>query len=575
MAAAATSAAPILASLKRAALFAGLPAESLERVAASADVIRAEAGSVLFRQGEISDSAYIVRAGALSVLRSDGGPPERVADIYGDETVGEMGLLTGDARTATVVCQRDSELVRIPRAAFNALLAREPKIAREVAILLARRLALARGTARAPGRPKVFALIAHPEAAARAEEFARQVLGALKQQGTAALAAARVTLGEFQALETAHDFVLLADTGGDAGWSQFCRRQADTILLAADAAAEPAAFPALDIAPDAAAKREILLFGDTPRGNAARWLELNDAALLQHLNGDAALARFGRLAARRAVSVVLGGGGARGFAHIGVIRALREAGIAIDIFGGTSMGAVIAAGFAMGWPREMIEARMRRAFVEQKLLKDPAIPVVSLFKGRGVHAAIDGGFGGFDIEDMPHPFYCVSTDLTRGRAALHRRGNLALWLKATTAIPGVLPPVIAGGAVHVDGGVVDSVPISGARELGRGPVIAIDVAGENTGLKPPEGPVPLWQALTGARLPGQPGIADVLWRVGTIGTHDRANRAEWERVIALRPPVSVIGLLEWRGFDRAVAAGYEYARKHIGENADVFGPLKG
>ncbi len=577
--------AQILQSLKRSPFFARLPMASLEQLATRAEIINAEAGTVLFRQGDAPDSVYVLRVGALAVLRDDAADQlRRVASIFAGETVGEMGLLTGDARTATIICQRDCELIRLSREVFDDLLATAPQVASDIARVLARRLARMDaaahkgGSAREPGRPKVFALITHQASLARASEFAAAVAGALGGQGRAALRSGsdpRLDRQEFHDLETAHDFIVLSGAGGDADWQMFCCRQADTILLAADAAAEPSVIP-LPSPPSKAAQnsREVILFGKAAPGAAARWLDLNKAVMLHRADSEPALARFARLAARRAVSIVLGGGGARGFAHIGVIHALHEAGIAIDIFGGSSMGAVIAASYAMGWSQDVIEARMRRAFVEEKLLKDPAFPVVSLFHGRRVHGLIDAGFGGFDIEDLPFQYFCVSTDLTEGRAAFHWRGNLANWLKASTAIPGVLPPFISGDTVHVDGGVVDSVPIAGAKALGRGPIIAIDVAGENTGLQPSREPVPLWQTLLGARQPGQPTIAEIMWRVGTIGNHDHGNRAEWQDTIAIRPPVGIIGLLEWRGFDRAVAAGYDFARLHIEANPDVFEGLK-
>ncbi len=174
-----------------------------------------------------------------------------------------------------------------------------------------------------------------------------------------------------------------------------------------------------------------------------------------HLRGPADYDRVVRLLTGRAVGLVLSGGGARGFAHLGVVRALREHGVPIDLVGGTSMGAILAAGVASEWSHEELVRRFKRCFVDTNPLSDYTLPLVSLVSGRKVSTLLRSELGDIDIEDLPLPYFCVSSNLTTGRMSVHQQGTLWRWLRASVAIPGVLPPVFQGGEVFVDGGAMN------------------------------------------------------------------------------------------------------------------------
>jgi predicted acylesterase/phospholipase RssA len=171
---------------------------------------------------------------------------------------------------------------------------------------------------------------------------------------------------------------------------------------------------------------------------------------------------------------VLSGGGARGFAHLWVHRALHESGVPIDAVGGCSMGASMAGAIALALSPDEMLARAERQF--HRLL-DYTLPIVALLKGERITAVIEENFGDWDIEDMWLPYYCVSTNLTASRPEIHRRGNAARAIRASVAIPGVLPPVPSGGDLLVDGGVLNNLPAQIMRDDARiGTVIAVDVA---------------------------------------------------------------------------------------------------
>ncbi len=191
---------------------------------------------------------------------------------------------------------------------------------------------------------------------------------------------------------------------------------------------------------------------------------------------------YGRLVRRftgKAWGLALGGGGARGFAHIGAIKALQEAGIPIDMIAGTSMGAILGAQHAMGLnPDEMI-LQSRRAYVGGSDLTDMTLPLVSFRSGRGTTARLQAMFGDRMIEDLPIPYFCVSCNLTRATAIIHERGPVVTWTRVSCSVPGLLPPVPWKGDLLVDGALLNNLPVNEMRSRLRGSVAAADVSVAN------------------------------------------------------------------------------------------------
>jgi NTE family protein len=273
-----------------------------------------------------------------------------------------------------------------------------------------------------------------------------------------------------------------------------------------------------------------------------------------------------RLLSGRALGVVLSGGGARGFAHIGVLRAMHEAGIVIDAIGGTSIGAIIAAGFAMQWDNAELAMRVKRSFVDTNPLNDYTLPFVSLVSGRKVSGLLRREFEAMAIEDTPLPFFCVSSNLTSGQLAVHRRGDMWRWLRASVAIPGVLPPVVHNGELFVDGATINNMPVEVMREAGIGRVIGVDVGSDRafTSDSPDSDAPPFWRLLEWFRGRKQRvNILQILWRAGMINSAgNRAARQDLSDLL-LQPPLEQIDMLNWKAFDRAIDAGYTYTVERL------------
>jgi NTE family protein len=167
---------------------------------------------------------------------------------------------------------------------------------------------------------------------------------------------------------------------------------------------------------------------------------------------------------------------------------------------------------------------------------------------------------------LPLPFYCVSTNLSSGQIAVHRRGELWRWLRATVAIPGVLPPVVHNAELFVDGATINNLPVDVMRDTGVGKIIGVDVAADRTfttDCEDSDAP-PLWRVMKWFRgRKHRINILQILWRAGMVNSAaNTAARRELSDLL-LQPPLEQIDMLNWRAFDRAIEAGYVYAAARL------------
>jgi NTE family protein len=378
----------------------------------------------------------------------------------------------------------------------------------------------------------------------------------------------------FNRFEAEHDIVFYRGDAPDTAWTHLCVRQADRVLLLA---CSDRPLPQRPLELPAAKERagslpELLLLH--PSGGPANLPEhfaLRSGLFESHHHvragntGD--IQRLARFIAGRAVGIVLAGGGARGFAHIGILKALKEAGVPFDHLGGTSMGAIIAAGVASEWDIDELTERVRVAFVEANPLSDYTIPLIALVRGKKVSTLLRQNFGDVRIEELPKPFFCVSSDLTTGRIHEHRSGALWRALRASVALPGILPPVTHHGHLLVDGGVMNNLPVDVMRQRESGPIIASDVTGEiDLQVRDDKyGERPFWWLLW-QRMRGTPSIVSILMRSGTVGSEAQRRVVRDQADYLFEPPLPDIGLRDWRSFDRAIAEGYEHAQAMIEKN---------
>ncbi|MGH6877708.1 MAG: patatin-like phospholipase family protein, partial [Rhizomicrobium sp.] len=265
------------------------------------------------------------------------------------------------------------------------------------------------------------------------------------------------------------------------------------------------------------------------------------------------------------LGLVLSGGGARGFAHIGVIKALRRARLPIDLVGGTSMGAIVAAGVALEWDDKEMYERMHAGFVKSNPLDDFALPIIALAKGRKVERGLREHFVEARAEDLWRPFFAVASNLSNGDVAVMRSGLLRRALRASIAIPGLLPPVIVEGDVLADGGVMNNLPCDVMDAMRRGPVVGVDISRHRSPEMTGAHPASMIRRLFVPSDYDGPGIVSLLLRAATVGSSMQTRNTRDHADLLLDPPLERIAIRDWRSFDQAIEQGYRYTMERIDE----------
>ena len=562
----------VLASLP---VFNDLDPGTLVAVADELEWFCLPSGEVLFEQGEAADSLYAVTSGALGAYRSDAdGRVKMIGRIQRGETVGEGALLSGGLRTATIKSIRDTELVRFSKDAFDNLVQIFPSAMLHIARLALQRLEQSQRSQRPQNLSRSFAVLSNGPAA-DAMAFARSLADCMSKHGKTELferdRARQHTSAWFNEFESRRDYVVFVADDSHSPWTRQCIAQADTLILLVDSRDEPRPWFSQALAGcEKTESQKVELVVQHRRlvrpGTAQRWLTHCSAKKHHHIVSSQDIERLARLLTGNAIGIVLSGGGARGFAHIGVVKALREAGIPIDHCGGTSIGSIIASGVAAGWSNEQLTERYRRTFVDQNPIGDYTLPLISLSSGRRVSRLLKGEVGNIEIEDLAIPFFCVSADLATSRMVVHRSGLLWRCLRASIAIPGILPPVFHNRQILVDGSAANHLPVDVMRSFGRGRIIGVDVSSESSLASCDD--VDELSALSRLQLirsGSAPNILQLLLSAGSFSTKQVTAANREQSNILLTPNLKGIDMLDWKAFDRAIEAGYRNTIERMNE----------
>jgi predicted acylesterase/phospholipase RssA len=591
------SAAQLRAGMER--LFGSISDAVFGRVVAGSHWTALRRGDCLFREGDPPAGVYFLAGGRLRAVREDGATERVLGDVAVGESVGEMAFFTREPRSATIYAVRDSVVAHLPDEICQRLLHTEPGMAVALARLVIDRDRRSRATTGAAPVTNIDVIPASPAVDARG--FCLALTSALAEHGPALLldadtvdqrfdsaGAARAEESDARApglvawlvaQEESHRFVVYQSDAEPTPWSGRAVRHADHILIVGDAGGDPALAPVErellgPLIPSVSAQRTLVLLHPAdvalPAGTI-RWLEPRQLDDHEHMRGQGAdqFARLARILAGRAVGLVLGGGGARGFAHIGVVRALREIGFPIDLAGGTSMGGIIAAQTAMGWDHHEMIRRSRAAFVELGAQREYTLPVFSLLSGRKRPRMGEILYGDACIEDLWTEYFCVSTNLTRSAMRVHRRGSVARALAASTSLPGVVVPILDDGDLLVDGGVINNLPADVMRDIGAGVILTVDVSvEEDLALEGDDFPSP-WSVLGGRILrrpvPRAPNILEILVRTTLLASAARARETRGAANFHLELPLAGFSLMDFEIIERVADIGYEHAMRQVEE----------
>jgi NTE family protein len=541
--------------LADAALLGSLEPRLRDDLVAIAEPIQLRAQEWLFLEGDVGDRLYVVLSGRLRVLVEDD-DGQRVLRLLGPgAAIGELAVLTETVRSASVQAVRDSELLEVDGPEFRELLQRNPELGLAVATGLARQLQQSGGLREAESAPSVIAVAASP--GVEVGPFRRHLHSAFRHLGSAVVLEPDDVNGlgsqewgaRLAALEHDHDVVLLAAQGSAKGWPEFCLRQADRVVVVASGPPPPK-----DEAPPAGCD---LVFLTPPGPATVRAWSTAVRPRAHHVVPSEpdlpdAAHRIARRLAGRSLGLVLSGGGARAFAHVGVLEVLEDERVPIDRVGGTSMGAFIGAMVALGWSAERIRATCDAEIARRSPFSDYTLPRHSLIRARRAESMLRRLFGDTTLEELPLPLFTVSADLLSGHLVVHRTGPLVEAVGASMAIPGLAPPVSFEAHLLVDGGVLNNLPIDVMAEEERGPIVAVDVMRRLAPEDLAHGRVSL------------PTILETLARATVLGSVHRAEANRDLASLVITPEIQELALRDFRHAGVAMEAGRRAAEGAFG-----------
>ncbi|XP_011477944.1 patatin-like phospholipase domain-containing protein 7 isoform X2 [Oryzias latipes] len=608
------------------------------------DWMAVEAGRAVYRQGDNSDSTFIVLSGRLrSVITKDDGKKELVGEYGRGDLIGVVEALTHLDRATTVHAVRDSELAKLPQGTLNCIKRRYPQVVTRLIHVLGEKIlgnlqqvngqltgrSLALHTPSSKwdsGNPDsnlstVAILPVSEEVPLTAFTLELQhALGAIGPTSLLTSDIIKQRLGS-AALDSVHEYrlsswlgqqedihriVLYQSDSSLTPWTQRCIRQADCIIIVGLGEQEPTLGELermLESSSVRAQKQLVLLHREDgpPPSGTAEWLnmrswisrhhhlscprrvfsrrslpkliELYQRVFEKSPDCHSDFSRLARILTGNSIALVLGGGGARGCSQVGVVRALREGGIPIDMVGGTSIGALMGALYAEEKSISRMRVRAREWAMNMtshfKRILDLTYPVTSMFSGAAFNYSISSVFSDRQIEDLWLPYFNITTDITASSMRVHTDGSLWRYVRASMSLSGYLPPLCdpKDGHLLMDGGYINNLPADVARSMGAKVVIAIDVGSRNeTSLTnygdSLSGWWLLWKRLNPlaekVKVLNMAEIQTRLAYVCCVRQLELVKDSEYCEYI--RPPIDRYGTLDFGKFDEIADVGYQHGK---------------
>ncbi|XP_075988981.1 patatin like phospholipase domain containing sws isoform X4 [Anticarsia gemmatalis] len=603
------------------------------------DWVFLESGRAVYRQDEESGSTFIVLSGRLrSVITHPNGKKELVGEYGKGDLVGIVEMVTQTRRSTTVMAVRDSELAKLPEGLFNAIKLRFPVVVTRLINLLGHRIlgswqkptAGLGGAAAIEPRPSqhnfstvavvpvsddvpltaftyelYHSLCAIGPTVRLTSDVIRKLLGLTIMDPNN-----EYRLSSWLAQqEDKHKVALYQCDPSLTQWTQRCIRQADCILIVALGDKQPSIGKIEKEIERLAIRtqKELVLLhregGANPAGtvhwlNMRSWVsqhhhvrcphrmftrksqyrisELYSKVLMSEASVHSDFSRLARWLTGTSVGLVLGGGGARGAAHVGMVRAIQEAGIPIDMVGGVSIGAFMGALWCM--ERNITTVTQKAREWSQKMtqwgkqLLDLTYPATSMFSGRQFNTTIRSTFGEVHIEDLWLPYFTVTTDISSSCMRVHRHGSLWRYIRASMSLSGYMPPLCdpVDGHLLLDGGYVNNLPADVMRSLGAKHILAIDVGSQDdTDLTNYGDDLSGWWLLwkrwnpftTPVKVPNLPDIQSRLAYVSCNRQLEEVKKSDYCEYI--RPPIDAYKTLQFGSFDEIREVGYRHGAAYF------------
>lgn len=515
-------------------------------------------GGVLFRQGQQGEHAYLIINGILGLQAGQLKQPTAIfRKVVPGELVGEYGPLCGEPRSATAVALTGVDYLQLDCSQLQRLLQDDPTVQSRFITALAEAASIGRD----PGRMPLETIVIHD--ASPGSPLTALVCAQLPEL----LRRLSHSAGALEGLEIESDGC--DEAGLHARLVEASRRGlprvlfnqdpraisrrnlllADRLLILSDGRATAITLP------EAVGGQALLvrLWPDQQqRPSSQPWATTHNFAQVVNLQPGRPdhLERLGRAVVRRQNVLVLGGGGARGFAHIGVLAALEELGMKdIDMVMGVSIGSLVASLAAFELSAAEIFANLERVIIKARPYSF-TLPRNSLFTLSNSRRELERFFGSAEIQDSWLPLRCYSTNLSTNRLQAWCRGSIPTSVIASMSVPGIFPPVEdSQGQRHVDGGILNNLPVAEARKASDGRVVAIS-------LDPDPEAAPATPEQDGSLPHERPSIGRTIINSMMCGSHAATRSQEGLADLILRPDIGRFTFLEWKRYREIHEVGY-------------------
>jgi predicted acylesterase/phospholipase RssA/CRP-like cAMP-binding protein len=578
--------------LKASTDFNELSVDAMTTLAEALEVITVAGGTEVITEGADSDSMFILVSGRLRVSRTDKkGKRSLYNEVLPGDCVGETGMILRQPRTADITSMRESQLAVLSEKQYEKIIGKHPsELNRAFSQAIYRHLRHDRRVSERRRAQSFFLIPIHESVDMRT--FTDQVKQALSHYGSTFVVAARQIIGsgsqegnvliDLDRLEAEYDYIIYQGDLNLGKQLDEAFQHADQVVFVADGTKSPELTEfemklrdRMDIS--IIRSHLALVYPDTAThcGDRVKWDEFRQAERVYpiKLSSDNDFGRLTRFLLGKAIGIVLGGGGARGFAHLGVLRAFEESNIPIDIIGGNSMGALIGACYVAGMPRESIHKEILRYSKGGMKL---TLPLVALMSNKNLQGAFQEALGEVDIQNLWTPYFAAACNLTTANTLVLSEGPLWQAVLASNSPAGLFPPVVVDGQLLVDGAILENVPVQAMRQRlstplerrrGNGAVIAIDVDVKDA-FEVDKGVTALstWNKLKShfeKHSDNLPGIVDILMQVAHIGGLAQRQSTKYAADIYFEPPLSNFSIMDYKSAEDIIEVGYEYALKQI------------
>lgn len=562
-------------------LFGKLTQEQYEQIIHNSNTQNLKIGDYLFEEGDMDSCLFILLSGRLRVVKTGHSKTEILGDIGAGSVVGEFAFFTKEKRSASVYAVRNSEVLKMDEEGYKQVVKAVPQIALNLPSVILERLHTNQVQNRLGAAPKNIALLKLQR------DFDIGNLGENLKEEFRNLGIESNFINEelrnklsqnklLEEIENNEKLNLIVCSDLDPDWAYQCVLFCDLLVLVSDFTAPPEITKIeekINLKNSVPHKTFLLLVHENCTkkiSNTNLWLQNRNIDLHLHVREDNGrdLRRFCRIATNQGIGLALSGGGAKGAAHVGAVKALMEAGIEFDFVGGSSAGALYGMGMTISdFDFHQVYNYCQWGVEKKVTSRDYHFPFISLMTGKNMRSFLHAMLGNSHLEDFFINTFCVSTNYSTAKSTVHQYGLAKQKVEGSIAIPGIFPPVIIEGQLHIDGGVLDNLPVSAMYTMPVKHVVAISLSSRSqfdTNLAELPGAWKLFMNLfkrnNKIKVPKLPSI---LIHSLTLNDAKKRQIVESQVDLFLELDLKEYGLLEWNKWQEIVDKGYEFTQQYL------------